>query len=840
MAKLTRVTGKLFGGTATATGEDPQIGQFGSAKAGTYNGTTDVATIQSLSAWSNGWIDAVTPTHQFPTLPEMTGVHKVLSYQENYLLQQGMPEWDSGTTYYTNSFCSYNGTIYKSLTDNNLNHNPSTSTTQWTVYGAITDYANHDLSNLTATGENRLHALKGYEDAGELLTDSEGLIDVTNYAHSTFDASKYDTTGVPIADNNGIAYNFTSGNYYKVIITTGQNNFDIVTRFYYTAAGTAQNVWYIGDYYNLTISTSNEIQLRLPNDNNSWYRQVLTYTPSQEGWIWIRYSVQGGTTYAYTSENGAQWTPRGNVVTYSYQYLTNAVISIGATSSLTFADKLDLKNFYVNVAGKTVFSGNQTGVDIVKPDSYTVTGSPSVTSDGVASGFSASNYIQTFNSDLFANPFELYFGFNSTDVTTRETIIGMQTGFGLNIAIKDSKLLFGASSNGTSLDIASNVSSTSTITTNTFYLGRFKWTGSSYTIALYINGEWTDYITVSSTSAIIGNQSVNIGLINSVYPYANGEIDLNAYKLYVDNNLVYQACLKVPYAISSTGSMIVDSALRFRVSDMYNQFGYAPYYTLSDSDFTLPQGEIYGMINRAVVKKSWTDGYSWYRIYNDNWIEQGGLSAIGSTEQSWGQPTLTGSAPVGGSAFGVESNSEVGLNYVWHLFDNNANTVWVGLSNSNPSFTFYNPTAIKAKKITLTNYIAAYVPTGGTVQGSNDNSTWTSIKNWTNSTTTAGASWDIDLSTNSNSYKYYKVTVTSVYNSGVYVYLTKCNITASITISTTNEIAFFQNFSNDRYSYTLTPQNASGGAYYVSAKSVSGLTINSPSATQYSWTACGY
>ena len=441
-------------------------------------------------------------------------------------------------------------------------------------------------------------AIKGYLDAGENLTDEKGLADVKNYAHSTFDISKFTAVGSPTVTNDGIAYNFTAGNYYKATITTGQNNFDIITRFYYTAAGTAQNVWYIGNYYNLTISSANEIQLRLPNDNNSWYRQVMTFTPSQEGWIWVRYSVQGDTTYAYTSENGSQWTPRGNAVTYSYQYLTNAIISIGSTASLAFADKIDLKNFYVNVAGKTVFSGNKTGVDIVKPDSYTVTGSPSVTSDGVTSGFSASNYIQTFNSDLFANPFELYFGFNSTDVTTRETIIGMQTSFGLNIAIRNSKLLFGASSNGTSLDIASNVESTSTINTNTFYLGRLKWTGTTYTLALYINNVWIDYITISSSSAIIGNQSVNIGLINSLYPYANGEIDLNAYKLYVDNNLVYQPCLKIPYTLSKTGSKIVDSVYRYRVNDMYNQYGYAPYYTLSSTDYSLPCGELYGLYNR--------------------------------------------------------------------------------------------------------------------------------------------------------------------------------------------------------------------------------------------------
>lgn len=131
MARLTRITGKIFGETATSTGDDPQIGQFGSALAGTYVGTTDVATIQSLPAWSNGFIDAVTASNQYPPLPEMTGFGKVLSYQQNYLMQQGIPEWDSGTTYYTNNFCSKGAKIFYSLTDSNLNNDPAIDSINW-------------------------------------------------------------------------------------------------------------------------------------------------------------------------------------------------------------------------------------------------------------------------------------------------------------------------------------------------------------------------------------------------------------------------------------------------------------------------------------------------------------------------------------------------------------------------------------------------------------------------------------------------------------------------------------------------------------------------------------
>ena len=131
MTKLKRINAKIFGENATATGEDPQIGQFGSAKANTFVGTTDVEIIQSLPAWKNGWSDAVTPTQNFPALPEMTGAMKVLSHEISYLYQMGKPEWDEDTIYYKNSFCQVEGKEYKSLIDENQGNNPTTSPTSW-------------------------------------------------------------------------------------------------------------------------------------------------------------------------------------------------------------------------------------------------------------------------------------------------------------------------------------------------------------------------------------------------------------------------------------------------------------------------------------------------------------------------------------------------------------------------------------------------------------------------------------------------------------------------------------------------------------------------------------
>lgn len=135
--KYNRITAKLFGATASPLGNDPQIGQFGSAKAGTYIGTDDIATIQALNAWSNGFIDSVTPATQFPPLPEMTGVIKVLSYLQCYLLQQGIATYDPATMYYKGNWCAYGQKLYICINDNSgqgITGVPPTNTTNWLEY----------------------------------------------------------------------------------------------------------------------------------------------------------------------------------------------------------------------------------------------------------------------------------------------------------------------------------------------------------------------------------------------------------------------------------------------------------------------------------------------------------------------------------------------------------------------------------------------------------------------------------------------------------------------------------------------------------------------------------
>lgn len=130
MAKLTRVTGKVFGGSAPLD----EIGQFGSALAGDPTNTQDVATIQALNAYSEGWGSAVISSLNFPPIEEVTGVLKTISYQGCYLLQEGIPEYDAGTNYSNTSIVkSVNGDeliFYVSKVNDNLG-NPLNDTDYW-------------------------------------------------------------------------------------------------------------------------------------------------------------------------------------------------------------------------------------------------------------------------------------------------------------------------------------------------------------------------------------------------------------------------------------------------------------------------------------------------------------------------------------------------------------------------------------------------------------------------------------------------------------------------------------------------------------------------------------
>ncbi len=121
MPKLSRVTQLVFGNT----GDQSHFGQFGSRAAGSPVFTKDPATIQSLTAFvENGIKAAINSGNKAVFLEDLNSLFLLCFRQIAYLFEQGIPEWDAGTTYYVGSIVKKAGTFeqYGSQTDGNFNN----------------------------------------------------------------------------------------------------------------------------------------------------------------------------------------------------------------------------------------------------------------------------------------------------------------------------------------------------------------------------------------------------------------------------------------------------------------------------------------------------------------------------------------------------------------------------------------------------------------------------------------------------------------------------------------------------------------------------------------------
>lgn len=248
---LERVTAKIFAENAP----EGMIGQFGSALTGAKVPTGDVSVIQNLPAYTNGWSSAVISNRNYPTLPETNGAMKVATYQTAYIMQKGIPEWDANTTYYANtSFCQVNGVVYKSLTDNNIGNNPTTSTSNWEVWNpAEANYANVDLSNLSEAGKAKFDAkLDENQVTNCILTSNNPSITKQDYT----DVS-YVNVGCSISGTT--ASGFSASNYILLSKTmTSDNTFTLEIPFVLTATTGTQTIAYINNEAN-SIGISNGV-----------------------------------------------------------------------------------------------------------------------------------------------------------------------------------------------------------------------------------------------------------------------------------------------------------------------------------------------------------------------------------------------------------------------------------------------------------------------------------------------------------------------------------------------------------------------------------------------------
>lgn len=185
---------------------------------------------------------------------------------------------------------------------------------------------------------------------------------------------------------------------------------------------------------------------------------------------------------------------------------------------------------------------------------------------------------------------------------------------------------------------------------------------------------------------------------------------------------------------------------------------------------------------------------------------------------SFSQPVLSANGTIGENAFAVLPSAQDNSYPCWKAFDNNTSTFWCTAAKTlaNQNIVMYNPVQLNVTGISITNKNNNNAAiTAGTVYGSDDNLNWNELTTFTNSVTTALSVWSIDLSGNTEYYKYYKLAITSSggasNNRGA---ITEVSLTATertVEESTSSDYDFYI----DTYNYKAYEKNGTYKAFNV-------------------------
>ena len=450
---------------------------------------------------------------------------------------------------------------------------------------------------------NRIY-LSGLVDK---VNDEEGYERVKELKESKFDLSKFTVVGSPLISEDGIASGFSTSNYLRTsLVRSAITDCEIHCRVipYFddtiTIGQYILNRNYPRPAAGLIGSYSNK-RLFVTFQGEHWGNFYFTNGVTTD----IILKLKDGVLSNYVStDDGATWTKNFEVENITETMSFNNLV-IG-TSYYLWAGSIDLKQFSITVDGKEVFSGNPTALDTIKANNYTVTGSPTITDDGIFKANATGDYIQKTG---FTNEIKKELRCDGRFYYSTKTI---NTGNVINLA-NGSLISWNINSNG--LITLSDGTNTSTVQIEIplkdgdIFDTEIIYNASTITLNVCLN-EGVNYTTSIASQ---GLTTFNTWNLTAEETYWGGTIDLNTIHVYIDGNLVYQPCLKIPYTITKTGSKIVDAAYRLRVEDCYNQYGSGNYYLFSNAteQFALPMPDIYGIIESLKLNITAIEGTNW-------------------------------------------------------------------------------------------------------------------------------------------------------------------------------------------------------------------------------------
>lgn len=366
---LPRVVQKIFGANADT---DDAIAQFGSVIAGQPYLTGDIEEIQALNAWRNGWVGSTITNKRYPTSEETTGINKVVTQQIAYILQKGLPEWSAEETYYTNSFCQIDGTIYVSLTDNNIGNIPSSSPASWERYqvnNAVTRSVGELVISALPLTEAGLHLMDG-----ELLYGNGIYSDFVQYVAEKYNNSdKYINVNIfgNVSRVDNILSNFAADNYatLPISITLG-NNFKIAFQITIGELNASNQSILSSNFdycLSLGIDTNNSLAFNI-GDGTAWLNptvEVLEFSTNTTYDFELSYS-NSRYSLTYSIEGGE---PVEVAYLENSTTIPTCLLQLGVSQSFSnaFQGSINLNNSYIDVNNSRRWSGTKVAWTIDEP-----------------------------------------------------------------------------------------------------------------------------------------------------------------------------------------------------------------------------------------------------------------------------------------------------------------------------------------------------------------------------------------------------------------------------------------------------------------------------------------
>ena len=217
---------------------------------------------------------------------------------------------------------------------------------------------------------------------------------------------------------------------------------------------------------------------------------------------------------------------------------------------------------------------------------FVLTGEPTISANGVASGFSTGNFPRAQVSLGAYDSWVLFTKIKTGENASNIAVLAQSDAPSLQITLTNGKFNFAASSDGATWDIAASLASSTTLEPETEYFVKLEFTGNAYKISVSTDGDtFVECLNVSSTAKLYTSAYLNIGTTRSANVFFNGAFDLKYFSVYGDNALVFSGNpagsdtvgeVQIPYTKALSGEKIVTAAARSLIS------GISGYYSIDE------------------------------------------------------------------------------------------------------------------------------------------------------------------------------------------------------------------------------------------------------------------